>query len=71
MTVTNKIKQALKAIMDEGDINACHIDKGWYYDGRQTRYGWHYVPFAHTPVFLGKNAQEALAMIEQFVAGRE
>jgi hypothetical protein len=71
MTGKDRIKNALKTIMDAGDANACDVFKGHGYGGSMSAYGWWYVPFNSTPVYLGQSIPEALDTIEDIAAGRE
>ena len=68
MTTKQQISAALKTIMPEGEANACQIFKGYDMSTGQT--GWHYRPFNGTGVFLGSNAAEALAAIEDITTER-
>lgn len=64
MTGKEQIKEALHSIMDEGDAEACTIEKGWNYDsGIGTVYGWWYAEFGKTAIYLGSNISDALATI--------
>jgi len=65
MTVSSKIRKALKGIMSEGEANACYVGKGYHYDGSIESNGWHYIPFNGTAVHLGENADESLETLEQ------
>ena len=71
MNVTQKIKNALKSIMTEGEVNACTIEKSHHYNGVTEQNGWHYTPFGECPITLGKNVTEALETIEQIREERE
>lgn len=62
MTVANKIQEALKSIMSDGEANACNVFKGYDIDTHQN--GWHYTPFGRNSIFIGKNKNEALEEIE-------
>lgn len=65
MNTVTRIRKALETSRGSGFATACRIYKGWDYDGQTENYGWHYRPFGQTPVFLGRNATEALETIEQ------
>jgi hypothetical protein len=52
----------MKAIMDNGEANACEIWKGYGID--RNRYGWFYKEFGGTDVGIGANLSEALGWIE-------
>lgn len=65
MSVTSKIRKALKSIMSEGEANACDIRKGYHYNGQTEVNEWYYRPFNRQPVSLGRNEAEALETIEQ------
>jgi len=65
MNAQSKIREALKTIMDDGEANACRIEKAYLYDGATMRNGWHYTRFNSTPTYLGSSLGEALETIEQ------
>lgn len=65
MTVAQKIREALKGIMSDGEANAARVDKGYHYNGATESHGWYYKPFNGRPVTLGSNAAEAFETIEQ------
>jgi len=67
----NKIRKALRKIMDTGDANACQVYKGWDYNGTIQAYGWYYKPFNRQPVYLGGSVGQALATIEDIAESRE
>ena len=64
MNARNRIQQALRDIMEVEQANACQVYKGWDYDGVRVEYGWWYCPFNATPVYLGRNVDEALNHLE-------
>ena len=68
MNAAQQIVEALKTIMPEGEANAAQVFKGYDMGTGQT--GWHYTPFGGTAVFLGSNAAEALATIEDIATER-
>jgi len=65
MSVKNKIKKALLGIMDEGELSAGYVGKGYHYNGATDSNGWHFKPFQGQTWTLGDNEQEALETIEQ------
>ena len=71
MNAKGKIQKTLRSIMSDGEANACHVYKGFDYDGVRQASGWFYRPFNGTPVYLGKNESEALDTIEAIASSRE
>jgi len=70
MNARQRIQEALKGIMSEGEANACRIYKGSAYDGAVQRYGWYFERFNAQPTYLGNSLEDALAMIEQIGEAR-
>lgn len=62
MNAIEKIIEALKGIMSDGEANACRIWKG--YDVGTGETGWHYQRFCQTAAFIGSNLAEALATLD-------
>lgn len=62
MNATEKIIEALKGIMSDGEANACRVWKG--YDVGTGETGWHYEKFGKTATFIGANVIEALATLD-------
>jgi len=69
MNAKQKIQEALKSIMDDGEARACQIFKG--YEASTGRSGWHYIPFGGTARYLGHSLNEALDIIEADADSRE
>ena len=61
-TAKSKIREALKALMDDGEANACRVWKG--YDMGTGLTGWHFTRFGQTATHIGRNLAEALEWIE-------
>ena len=62
MIAESKIREALKALMDDGEANACRIWKG--YDMGTGETGWHFAQFGQSATFIGDNLAEAIEWIE-------
>ena len=69
MNGKEKIRNALKNIMSDGDANACQIWKG--YDNGTGRTGWHVQKFGKTATYYGASVSEAVEMIEEVFDSRE
>ena len=65
MSVKSKIKKALFGIMEEGEVEAGYIGKGYHYNGATESNGWHFKPFQGQTWTLGDNEDEAMETIEQ------
>lgn len=62
MSAKEKIRRALKAIMDDGEANACQVFRGYSMTTACT--GWHFARFGQSATFIGDNVAEALEWIE-------
>jgi len=71
MNAKQRIQEALKSIMSEGEANACRVFKGYAYSGATENTGWHYQPFNGQPVHLGTSLDEALETIGQIAEARD
>lgn len=70
MNAEQKIRQAMQKIMDEGDVNASQVRKGFSASTQEN--GWHYLPFnSSSAVYLGNSVAEALEAIDEIAAERE
>lgn len=70
MSAKQTIKEMLKGIYDDGEVNAMQIWKG--YDVGTGRNGWHYKEFGRSEAhYLGKSVEEAREYVEDVKAGRE
>jgi hypothetical protein len=62
------IRTNLNRIMDDGQVNATAVWKGYSRD--TGLWGWHYVPFGQSAVFLGNSLTAALAAIDDIATER-
>jgi len=70
MNAEAKIRKALEAVMDNGDINAAHLFKGFAVDNGMT--GWQLRRFGRSDhIFLGSSVQEALETTEDWASANE
>lgn len=60
-----RIKQALKRIWDEGDVNASHIYKITGSTKMHSDYGWYVKPFGEQAQWLGNTVSDVLEEIER------
>jgi hypothetical protein len=65
MLAVNKIKQALKLIWDEGEVNACHIYKVTGSTKMHSDYGWYVKPFGEQAQWLGNTVNDVLEEVER------
>ena len=64
------IKNMLKEVYEDGDVNAMQIWKG--YDAGTHSTGWHYRFFGRSDAhYMGKSVSEAAEYIEQVKESRE
>lgn len=63
MNAKQKIREALKTIMSDGEANACQIWKAYSMTTGET--GWHFVRFGQTATFIGNSLEEALQWFEE------
>jgi ketosteroid isomerase-like protein len=65
-----QIKNMLKEIYEDGDVNAMTIFKGYAVDTNQS--GWHYRNFGRSEHhFMGKSVAEAREYVDDVKATRE
>ena len=71
MSAKDTIKKQLQKVYTEGEINAADISKGWQYDGMTFDYGWHFIPFNETPIFMGKSVADCIVTIGAWMDDKE
>ena len=69
MNTEQKIREALKTIMNNGEVNACRVWKG--YDVGTGLTGWHYTRFGQTATYIGDNERQALDWISELKEERQ
>ena len=70
MNAKQQIKDMLKEVYDDGDVNAMQIWKG--YDVSTGRTGWHYKWFGRSEAhYMGNSVAEAREYIEDVKSTRE
>lgn len=64
-----KIREMLKEIYPDAEVNAMEIWKG--YSASTGFHGWHIRPFGERAWFAGKSVAEVMRHIEEIKEGRE
>jgi hypothetical protein len=65
-----KIREMLKEIYPDGEVNAMRIDKG--YDASTGRTGWHAQEFGRSDaVYMGKSVAEVEEFVDAVKSSRE
>ena len=70
MNAEQKIRKAMRGIMEEGEVNAAQVFKSWAYD-RDVNFGWHFTKFGSTPTYMGDTLIEALKWLKEASAIRK
>lgn len=69
MNAAQQIREMLKEVYEDGDVNAMQIWKG--YDAGTGRTGWHYRWFGCSAQYMGNSVAEAREYIEDVKSTRE
>lgn len=70
MNAMNTIKNMLKEVYEDGDVNAMQVFKGFAVDTGQS--GWHFRKFGRSEhVYLGKSVAEAREAIDEIKEYRQ
>lgn len=64
-----KIREMLKKIYPDGEVNASQVWKG--YDNGTGRTGWHVQKFGENAQYMGKSVAEVAEYVEDVASGRE
>lgn len=65
-----KIREMLKEIYPDGEVNAMQIAKGWNVSTGRT--GWHATEFGRSDaMYMGKSLKEVAEFIDAVKSGRE
>lgn len=63
MSAQQRIKEKLKEIFDEGQVNAMSVFKGYSLQTNQT--GWHYIPYNGQAVYMGKSVVDVGIWVDE------
>lgn len=70
MNAVTKIREMLKGIYPDGEVNAMRIDKG--YNVSTSRTGWHAQEFGRSDaVYMGKSVAEVAEYVDAVKSSRE
>lgn len=63
MAAAQKIKEMLKEVYDDGEVNAMQINKG--YDASTGRTGWHIQRFGEFSEYIGASVAEVREFVDE------